>query len=61
MNDSSKLHLFFVCYLSPKRQILDSSKLKEFSDNNFDFDENGRELFKRVANTEGKGEIARYE
>ena len=28
----------------PKRQILDSSKLKEFADNNFKFDENGRKL-----------------
>ena len=30
--------------LFPKRQILDSSKLKEFADNNFKSDENGREL-----------------
>ena len=44
-----------------RRQILDSSKLKEFADNNFKFDENGRKLSKRVENTEGKGEIARYE
>ena len=28
--------------------ILDSSKLKEFADNNFKFDENGRKLSKRV-------------
>ena len=28
----------------PKLQILDSSKLKEFADDNFKFDENGREL-----------------
>ena len=26
---------------SPKQQILDSSKLKEFADDNFEFDENG--------------------
>ena len=45
----------------PKCQIIDSSKLKEFTDNNFKFDENGRELFKWVENTVGKGEIARYE
>ena len=44
-----------------RRQILDSSKLKEFADNNFKFDENGRKLSKRVENTVGKGEIARYE
>ena len=40
---------------------LDSSKLKEFADNNFKFDGNGRKLSKRVENTVGKGEIARYE
>ena len=34
-----------------RRQILDSSKLKEFADDNFKFDENGREFFKRVENT----------
>ena len=45
----------------PKQQILDSSKLKEFADNNFKFDENGRKLTKQVENTVGKGEIARYE
>ena len=42
-------------------QILDSSKLKEFADDNFKFDENSRKLSKRVENTVGKGEIARYE
>ena len=40
---------------------LDSSKLKEFADNNVKFDENGRKLFRRVENTVGKGEIARCE
>ena len=44
-----------------RRQILDSSKLKEFADDNFKFDENGRKLSERVENTVGKGEIARYE
>ena len=44
-----------------RRQILDSSKLKEFADDNFKFDENGRKLSKRVENTVGKAEIARYE
>ena len=43
-----------------RRQILDSSKLKEFVDENFKFDENGRKLSKWVENTVGKGEIARY-
>ena len=44
-----------------KRQILDSSKLKKFAGDNSKFDENGRKFFKRVENTVGKGEIARYE
>ena len=44
----------------PKRQILDYSKLKEFADDNFKFDDNGRKLSKWVENTVGKGEIARY-
>ena len=48
-------------YPFPKRQILDSSKLKEFADDNFKFDENDRKFSKRVENTVGKGEIARYE
>ena len=41
--------------------ILDSSKLKVFADDNFEFDENGRKLSKWVENTGRKGEIARYE
>ena len=45
----------------PKRQILDSSKLKEFANDNFKFVENGRKLSKQVGNTMGKGEIAHYE
>ena len=43
----------------PTRQILDSSKLKEFTDHNFNFHENGGKLSKRVENTVRKGEIAR--
>ena len=45
----------------PDDKILDSSKLKEFADDNFKFDENGRKLSKQVENTVGKREIARYE
>ena len=45
----------------PKRQILESSKLKEFADDNFKVDENGRGFSKWIENTVGKGEIARYE
>ena len=35
--------------------------MKEFADDNFKFDENGRKISKWVENTVGKGEIARYE
>ena len=35
-------------------------KLKEFADDNLEFDENGGEFFKRIENTLGKGEIAHY-
>ena len=51
--------LFPQCF-NPKWQILDSSKLKEFADDNFKFDKNGRKFFKRIENTVGKGEIAFY-
>ena len=44
-----------------KRQILDSSKLKDFADDNFKVDENGGKFFKRIESTVGRGEIARYE
>ena len=37
------------------------SKPKEFADNNFKFDENGRKFSKRLENTVGKEEIAHYE
>ena len=45
----------------PNDKILDSSKLKGFADDNFELDDNGRKFSKRVENTMGKGEIARYE
>ena len=37
------------------------SKLNEFADDNFKFDENGRKFLKQVENNVGKGEIAHYE
>ena len=37
------------------------SKMKEFADDYFKFDENGRKLSKCVENIVGKGEIAHYE
>ena len=42
-------------------QILDSSKLKEFADDYFKFDENGSKLSRRVEKIVGNGEIAHYE
>ena len=45
----------------PKRQILDSFKLKEFADDNVIFNENGRTISKQIENIVEKGEIARYE
>ena len=42
----------------PKQQILDSSKLREFGDDNFKFDENCRKISKPIENTVGNGEIA---
>ena len=44
-----------------KRQILDSSKLIDFADDNLKFAENGRKSSNRVENTVVKGEIAHYE
>ena len=35
----------------PKQQILDSSKLKEFADNNFEFVENSKKFSKGVEHT----------
>ena len=40
----------------PKRQILDSSKPKEFADDNFKFDKNCKNLSKWTENTVGKKE-----
>ena len=45
----------------PKQQILDSTILREFADDNFKFDKNVGKFSKRVENTVGKGKIARYE
>ena len=40
---------------------LDSSKLKELAEDNFELDENGRKFSQLIENTVGKGEIACYE
>ena len=44
-----------------EQQIVDSSKLKEFADDDFRFDKNGIKFSKGVENTGRKGEIAHYE
>ena len=41
----------FFYYPFPKQQILDPSKLKEFADDNSEFDENGRKFSTWVENT----------
>ena len=45
----------------PDDKILDWSELKQSADGNFEFDVNSRKFSKRVENTVGRGEIARYE
>ena len=45
----------------PNDKFLTLLKLKKLADDNFKFDGNGRKFFKRIKNTVGKGEIARYE
>ena len=46
-------------YPLPDDKILDYSKLKQFVDDYFIFDENSRKFSKQVEKTVGKGEIAR--
>ena len=41
-------HQFDLLEPITRRQILDSSKLKEFTDNNFKFDENGRKVLIQI-------------
>ena len=44
----------------PKQHILDSSKLEEFTDDNFKLGEYARKFSKQVEKTSEKGEIACY-
>ena len=53
--------IFSIIILFPKQENLDSSKLKEFADDNLKFNENGKKFLKWIENNVGKGEIARYE
>ena len=43
-----------------KRQLLESSRLKEFADDNSKFEENGRKFSKTVEITVGKREISPF-
>ena len=54
-------HLIDICLTLSQTTHFYPSKLKEFADDNFKVDENGRMFYKRVEDTVGKGEIARYE
>ena len=58
INISSDL-INILSYSFHKRKIVDPLKLREFADDNFKFDENGRKFSKWLENTVGKGEIAR--
>ena len=62
MAASAPIHIFLESLEPfPKQQTSDSSKLKQFADDNFKFDENGRKFSESAENTVGNGEIARYE
>ena len=50
--------MYKIFNLFPNYKNLDSSKLKEFQDGNFKFEENARNFFNRVENAVRKGEIA---
>ena len=56
-----KLYLLQDCLTLSQTTNLDCSKLKDFAYYNFELDKNGEKLSKRVENTGGKEEIARYE
>ena len=58
-------HMNYLIYkwcltLSQTKKKLDTFKLKEFADDNFKLDENGRKFSEWVENAVGKGEIACY-
>ena len=57
----SLFHPSSVINSFPNNNFLDSSKLKEFADNDFEFDEHGRTFSKWAENTMGKEEIACHE
>ena len=58
LNRKKHMHILILSQIT---NFKDFSKLKEFADDNFRFDENGGKFYGRVEDTVGKGEIARYE
>ena len=57
-NKSLQTHMTLT--LSQTTNHLDSSKLKDFADDNFKLDKNGGKSSKTVENTVGKEEIAEH-
>ena len=60
------LYLIFIDtgwtnFCSKGYEFLDSFRMKEFADDNFEFDENGGKFSRREENTVEKREIAHYE
>ena len=56
-----RLHVLCIQILTlSQNHILDCSKLKDFADDNFRFERNGKKFYKRGKNTVGKGDIALY-
>ena len=53
--------LFLLLDPLPNDKFLNCSKLKDYAEDSFQFDENGRRLSKWVENNRGKGRISRYE
>ena len=60
LNGVTRLNCAFYALKKCSRTRI-SILLKEFADDNFEFEENGRKLSKQVENTVGEGEIVRYE
>ena len=54
-------HTFVSLTLNPlANDKFHTSKLKEFADDNFKLEENGRWFFNKVENAVGKGEIDKF-
>ena len=53
----AEMYLFIYINSVQNNKFLDSSKLKEYADDNFKFEGNGKKFSKRVEDTAGKGEM----